>query len=246
MWLVLVLAWTLPGEAARPSTLTLTAVDAQGEPVSEAAVVFDLEDQRHPVNRVTGAWSSTALFQRDGTEVALAKGTALEGWVVAPGYEPSRFGLTISKRKQRLTVPLSTMDVRPASVPLPQAEQAPAARRALREAAAALQMQDLTMADARLDVADRARIALEGSPYVDATLAAMELRTLVAMRAWTRRLESARTDPTTGDQRAIDVSRGVTADLALDWLSYAREAGRPSSRAVALCRTASGRASRCR
>ena len=149
------------------------------------------------------------------------------------------------KRKERLDITLSTMDLRATLVPLPQAEEAQDVRRVLRMAAAALSQEDLTTASERLEAADRGRVSLEGPSYVDATLAVMEFRTLIALSAWRARVAMAETDPSDANLAALDVSRGLTADLALDWRDYARQAGRDDARAVALCRTASGRSSRC-
>lgn len=231
--------------AARPTTLTVAVVDEAGEPVATAAVVADFEDERSPVNMETGEWKDDVLIGRNDAELRLARGVGVEGWVVAPGFSPARFSTIVKGRKSRVTVRLQSLDTRPGSVPLPLAEEADEVRRALREAAAALQMQDLVTADQRLDAADRRRIALEGAPYVDSTLAVMEMRTLIGLAAWERRLAAHRKDPSDATARAMKVSRGVTADLALDWRDYARGAGRPDARAVAFCRTASGRVGRC-
>ena len=230
---------------AGPRTLTVTAVDGQGEPVPSAAVIVDVEDDRHPVRADSGAWTSSVLYRKGGGEIALERGTRVLGWVVAPGYQPARLDVEVRKRKHGHTVTLAPMDTRASSVPLPVADEAEDVRRALRLAAAALQMDDLKTADERLDLADRERIRLEGAPYVDATLAVLELRTLVALSAWNSRFEATLQDPSDANHRALTVSRGVTADLALDWRDYARGAKRSDQRAVALCRTASGRSSRC-
>jgi len=243
--LVLLASLALPAAAGRPPTLTVTPHDAAGEPVPTAAVIFDVEDERRSVHAQTGAWQGDTLYPSDGSELVLERGRELTGWVVAPGYEPVRFRVQVRKRKHTLDITLPAMDTRASIVPLPQADDAKDVRRALRIAAAAIQQRDLATASLRLDAADRARIQLEGGPYVDSTLAIMELRTLVALQAWTSRIDHARTDPSDANMHALDVSRGVTADLALDWRNYARSAGRDDSRAVALCRTASGRSSRC-
>lgn len=246
--LILLSLLAQPALAARPRTLFVEIVDAEGRAVPAAAVVTDFEDTRHRVNRHDGVWNADVLYGPDGAERPLVKGTRVDGWVVAPGYEPARFSTIVKRRRSRHTVVLQTMDVRPGSVSLPSADEAEGVRRALREAAAALQMRDLRMADARLDAADRGRILLEGAPYVDATLAVHELRTLLALSAWQAREQWITDDPELLDNaqaHALDVSRGVTADLALDWRDYARGAGRSDTRAQALCRMASGRVSRC-
>lgn len=235
----------LPALAGRPFSLTVTVEDEAGEPVATAAIVPDYENARSPVNTETGAWSDEVLVARDGTRRPLARGLVVDGWVVAPGFVPTRFSAMVKGRKSKKTVRLQSMDTRASTVPLPSANVAGEARRALKQAAAALQMEDLVMADQRLDAADRSRISLEGDPYVDTTLAVMEMRTLIGLAAWERRLAGHRASPSEAAERAIDVSRGVTADLALDWRDYARGAGRSDVRAVAMCRTASGRIDRC-
>jgi len=242
VWLALL---TMPADAVKTRTVVVQAVDAAGEPVSTAAVILDDEERRNPVDHSDGTWQDQAAYLLDGSVRPFVKGLPVSGWVVAPGYEPTRFSLVVRGGTTKERVRLPIMDVAPSAVSLPNQPEAVVVRRALSAASDALLESDRRRAKARLNEAADARDALEGPAYIEASAALFELRTLAALDAWDEREKLAHRQP--GDQvtRAAQISRDMTGDLALQWLAYAREAGQPTERAQKLCLLATGRPSRC-
>jgi hypothetical protein len=244
--IVLALAGTAPAAAAKPRTLEITVVDGAGQALPSAFVVLADEWDPHGVDRTSATWSGSALQVRDGTRRPFERGSTVVGWVVAPGHQARRFSWSLRRRTEARTVALQALPLDPLAVPLPPEDLVGPLRRVLERAAAAIAAGDLGEARHHLGAVDRGRLRLAGEPFVQATLALYELRTLMAHAAWSARMEAVVAgDPDGSQARAAASARQATWDLATAWRDYAREAGRPSPRAAELCRLSSPRPDRC-
>lgn len=235
----------VPAQAVKLSTVEVSVVNRSGEPVHTAAVVVDGEERRHVVDPDSGSWSSQASYKLDGSVQPFTRGLAVSGWVVAAGYEPTRFSMVVRGRVSKRKITLDAMSMDPGAVQLPQHHEARAVRVALSAASQALSNAQPRKAKARLNEAADAREQLQGPAYVQASVALLELRTLAALNAWDRRQQLALASPSEEVVRAEQISRDLTGDMALRWLAYARESGHPTERATAVCLLATGRPSRC-
>jgi hypothetical protein len=103
-----------PAEAADDAgiELTITVVDAETElPIPTAVVRHPKEKNRHQVNTATGAAKMSVLYMEDGTEVIFEKGLQLTFEISAPNYLNQKFTYIMRKRKNRVTVPLTKMNL---------------------------------------------------------------------------------------------------------------------------------------
>ncbi|MFK7931347.1 MAG: hypothetical protein AB8H79_24410 [Myxococcota bacterium] len=243
--LMLLAMLCVPAQAAKARAVAVEAVDTDGENVSTAAVILDGEEELRAVDPKDATWESKASYLTDGTVFPFVRGSKVAGWVVAPGFEPTRFSVMVTGRVNKLTVRLPAMNLQASSVQLPNSQGARAMKVALTEASKALESSDRRRVKARLNDAENARETLEGPDYVRASVALYELRTLYALGAWDERQRLAHKAPSDEVERAARISRDLTGDLAEQWLAYAREAGAPTERASAVCLLATGRPSRC-
>jgi len=92
--------------------VTIIVVDAETEqPISTAVIRHPDEAERHPVNTTTGATSISVLYMVDGTEVVFTKGMQLTFEVSAPGFLNQKVTYVMRRRRNKVTVPLSKMQI---------------------------------------------------------------------------------------------------------------------------------------
>jgi hypothetical protein len=91
--------------------LTVQVEDGAGEPIITAAVRHPVERERHRVNHVTGAWTTTALYLPGGEVLKFDPGMEIEFEVTAPGYVSETIRYIVRKRKNVIEVTLMEMDL---------------------------------------------------------------------------------------------------------------------------------------
>jgi len=101
-----------PAQAKKgPISLTVQVEDSIGEPIVSAAVRHPEERERHRVNHVTGAWTTTALYLPGGDILKFDPGMEVEFEVTAPGYVSETIRYIVRKRKNVIEVTLQEMDL---------------------------------------------------------------------------------------------------------------------------------------
>ena len=96
-------------EAGIPVEIRVLNMD--GEPIPTAVVRHPEEQERHPVNTITGAYTTDVLFLPDGTEKLFVKGTELEFEISAPGYVTANVLHIVRKRRNVIAVTLEKMEL---------------------------------------------------------------------------------------------------------------------------------------
>ena len=109
-WLMVVATPAMAEDTGIP--LTVTVVDSVTElPISTAVVRHPDEKNRHQVNTANGSTTISVLYMDDGTEVIFTKGMQLTFEISAPNYLNQKFTYVMRRRKNRVTVPLSKMNL---------------------------------------------------------------------------------------------------------------------------------------
>lgn len=103
--------------AGGPATLEVRVTDATGAAVPAGVVTLDIEGVRHRVNRDTGAWSATTLFQAGGSPVPLVAGTTVSFWATAPGLTGARVSHTMAAKPKKDTLVVKLEPLVPPSMP---------------------------------------------------------------------------------------------------------------------------------
>ena len=89
----------------------IRVLNPDGEPIPTAVVRHPQEQERHPVNTITGAYTTDVLFLPDGTETLFTKGTELEFEISAPGYITANVVHVVRKRRNVIAVTLQKMEL---------------------------------------------------------------------------------------------------------------------------------------
>lgn len=89
----------------------IRVMDTSGNPIATAVVRHPEEQERHPVNTITGAYTTDVLFLPDGSEKLFVKGLDLEFEVSAPGFVTANVRHVVRKRRNVIAVTLETMEL---------------------------------------------------------------------------------------------------------------------------------------
>lgn len=89
----------------------IRVLDTSGNPIATAVVRHPEEQERHPVNTITGAYTTDVLFLPDGSEKLFVKGLDLEFEVSAPGFVSANVRHIVRKRRNVIAVTLETMEL---------------------------------------------------------------------------------------------------------------------------------------
>lgn len=104
------LAWmlglALAGVKDEGVSLRVVVTDPDGKPVPTAVVRHPLEQDRHRVNAVDGAWQGEVFYLPDGRELRFVPGDIVELEISAPGYLTQRLTWEVRKRKNEVAVRL--------------------------------------------------------------------------------------------------------------------------------------------
>lgn len=96
--------------------LVITVVDSStGRPIPFATVREKQERDLKMVDRATGQIAITALYPSYNDTLPLKKGMELDLEVTAAAYEPKEVSYTMRRRRNRILIPLSPMEI-PANV----------------------------------------------------------------------------------------------------------------------------------
>lgn len=91
--------------------VAVKVMDVNGNPISTAVVRHPEEEERKPVNTVTGIWQGNVLFMPDGRMVNFEAGMELTFEVSAPGYILQTVRYVVRKRKNLIEVTLQAMEL---------------------------------------------------------------------------------------------------------------------------------------
>ncbi len=89
----------------------IRVLDEEGNPIPTAVVRHPEEQERHPVNTMTGAYFTDILYLPDGTERPFVKGMDLEFEVSAPGFITANILHVVRKRRNTIEVTLEKMNL---------------------------------------------------------------------------------------------------------------------------------------
>ena len=99
--------------------ITVKVIDEVGEPIPTAVIRHPDEADRHRVNSVTGEWSAPVLFLPDGGELIFTPGMTIRLEVSAPGYMTQIIQYDIRKRRNKLEVALTELEMDPEDIAEP-------------------------------------------------------------------------------------------------------------------------------
>ena len=92
--------------------LTITVIDAATEaPIPTAVVRHPSEANRHQVNTANGSTTISVLYMEDGTELAFKKKMQVTFEISAPGYLNQKFTYVMRGKRNKVTVPLTKMNI---------------------------------------------------------------------------------------------------------------------------------------
>lgn len=104
----------LPSVAAAQEAgipVEIRVLDPDGQAIPTAVVRHPEEQERHPVNTITGAYTTDVLFLPDGSEILFTKGLDLEFEVSAPGFVTATVHHVVRKRRNVIAVTLEKMEL---------------------------------------------------------------------------------------------------------------------------------------
>ncbi len=116
-WMILALGTLLSGpvHAKKRSDegvpVTVKVLDEVGEAIPTAVIRHPEEADRHRVNSITGEWTAPVLYLPDGGELIFTPGMTLRLEVSAPGYMTQIIQYDIRKRRNRIEVTLSELEM---------------------------------------------------------------------------------------------------------------------------------------
>lgn len=90
--------WMIAAALASSTTLVVEVVDAQGQPIPGARVLFPVEGEAHLTNLNSGRFEATAVYTSDGSEIAFGRFSTLQVQVQAPGYRSKQMPVVLAKR----------------------------------------------------------------------------------------------------------------------------------------------------
>lgn len=85
---------------------------ATNEIIQTAVVRHPEEAERHRVNVENGQWVDKVLYLNDGSELFFTKGMLLTFEVSAPGYKNAEVNYLVRKRKNKIPVFLTKLELR--------------------------------------------------------------------------------------------------------------------------------------
>jgi hypothetical protein len=112
---LLVSALTMPAEAKKKNDegvpITVKVLDVEGDAVPTAVIRHPEEADRHRVNSITGEWTAPVLYLPDGGELIFTPGMSIRFEISAPGYMTKIIQYDIRKRRNKIEVILSELEM---------------------------------------------------------------------------------------------------------------------------------------
>lgn len=97
------------GKPVEKQLVSVTVVNADGEPLANAMVRVPETEGRRDVTPTTGTWETDMLYRLDGSELYFSRGTVLNLTITAPGYEAVTVAWTVRGRKNGIRVMLAEL-----------------------------------------------------------------------------------------------------------------------------------------